>query len=297
VPALVGLAQARVVLPNYAYMSGAKAQETIDAALKAARHALELDPENAAAFAVIGWAKFQFEWRWTESETALRHARDLAPNDSWNWNCLGDYYRFVVDLPKALVAKQREWDLDPLSPNSHWDLGYLQLVAGNYDQAIHWSDLCIGLAPHNVDSYMPGILAAARSGRFELMHQTFAAARRNVHEGEGMMLLLEANCAILEKKPDEARRLLALAAPLAEAASASPGYLGYCYLLLGDSDQASAWLQKGYDRHDPSLVWNEVIDFEVIATNPKTRPLLDRPGIKELYELRQRNARAGLNKL
>jgi hypothetical protein len=56
-------------------------------------------------------------------------------------------------------------------------------------------------------------------------------------------------------------------------------------------------LQKGYDRHDPSMVWNEIIDFDVIAANPKTRPLLDRPGLKELSELRQRAARAGLNKL
>jgi len=297
VPALAGLAQARVVLPNYAYMSGAKEQATTDAALKAARHVLELDPENAVAFAVIGWAKFQFEWRWAESETALRRARDLAPNDSWTWNCLGDYYRFVGDLPQALAAKQREWDLDPLSPNSHWDLSYLYLVAGRYDEAIHWSDLCVAMAPHNMDSYMPGILAAGRAGRLDLMRQNLAAARANVHEGEGMMLLVAANCAILEKETAEARRLLALAEPLAETASASPGYLGYCYLLLGDGDRAAAWLQRGYDRADPSMVWNEVVDFDVVASNPKTRQILEQPKLKELYELRQHNARSGANKL
>jgi TolB-like protein len=121
VPALVGLAQARVVLPNYAYLSGAKAREIVDGANKAARRALELDPQNAAAHASIGWAAFQFDWRWEESGVALRRARDLAPNDSWTWNCLGDYFRFVGDYRQAMGAKQREFDLDPLSPNSHWD--------------------------------------------------------------------------------------------------------------------------------------------------------------------------------
>ena len=265
--------------------------------MKASRRALELDSRNASAFAVIGWAKFQFEWRWTESEAALLRARDLAPNDSWTWNCLGDYYRFVGDFPQALVAKQREWELDPLSPNSHWDLGYLYLVAGKYDQAMHWSELCVNLAPHNLDSYLPGILAAGRTGRLDVMRRMLATVRQNVHEGEGMQLLLEAYCAILEMKPDEARRLLALAAPLAEAGNAPPSYLGYCYLLLGESVQANVWLQRGYDRSDPAMVWNEIVDFDVIAANPATRPILDQPGLKELQELRQRSARAGASKL
>jgi tetratricopeptide (TPR) repeat protein len=195
------------------------------------------------------------------------------------------------------VAKQREYDLDPLSQNSHWDQSYLQLVAGHYDEAIRWAEICVGLAPHNVDSYMPAILAAGRAGRFDLMHRTMAAARQNVHEGEGMLLLLEAYAAILEKKTGEARRLLAAVSPLAENENASPAYLGYCLLLLGEVDQARSWLQKGYDRHDPAMVWNEIIDFDVIAANPQTRPILDQPGLKELHELRQRNAHAGLNKL
>ena len=45
------------------------------------------------------------------------------------------------------------------------------------------------------------------------------------------------------------------------------------------------------------MIWNEIIDLDVIAANPKTRLLLDQPGLRELYEIRQRNARAGLTKL
>ena len=170
-------------------------------------------------------------------------------------------------------------------------------MAGHYDQAIHWAEISGRLAPNNVDSYMPTILAAARAGRFDVMHRTLATARQNVHEGEGMLLLLEAYGVILEKKPDEARRLLATVSSLAESENASPSYLGYCHLLLGDADQAAVWLQKGYERHDPAMIWNEIIDLDVIAANPKTRLLLDQPGLRELYEIRQRNARAGLTKL
>src|SRR6185369_3007141 len=152
-------------------------------------------------------------------------------------------------------------------------------------------------APHNLDSYMSAILISAETGRLEKMRTMLAAARREVHENEGMLLLLEARAAIAEKKTDEARRILTKVVPLVESGDSTPAYLGYLYLLLGESDQAAHWLQQGYERHDSALVWPENIDFNVIAANPKTRPILDQPGLKELYELRQRNARAGLNKL
>ena len=297
VPALVGLAQARVLVPIYANLSGAKAAAMTASGRKAAQRALELDPRNATAHVVLGWAMVQVDWRWSDGLEQMLRARELAPNDAWIWNSLGDYYRFVGDLRQALAAKRREWELDPLSSVSHWDFAYTYLVAGDYDQTIHWCELAIALAPHNLDSYMPAIFIAAQTGRLEKMRALLTAVRREVHENEGMLLLLEARGAIAEHKPDEARRILAQVVPLAESGDSTPAYLGYLHLLLGESDQAAHWLQLAYERHDAAITWPENIDFDVIAANPKTRPILDQPGLKELYELRQRNARAGLNKL
>ena len=297
VPALVGLAKALVVLPNYAYLNGPKVREVVDAGNRAARRALQLDPQNAAAHASIGWSTMQFDWKWSEGTAEIQRARDLAPNDSWNWNILGDCHRFLGDHVQALVDKQRAWELDPLSPNSHWDLSYTYLVAGRYEEAIHWSEKCIALAPLNMDSYMPGILAAGRVGRFDLMRRLLAATRQNVREAEGMMLLLESYGAILEKNPGEAHRLLALAEPLAAAGAGPISYIGFQYLLLGEPDRAASWLQRAAERRDPTIIWSEIIDLDLIAANPQTKFVLDQPQLKELHEIRQRNARAGLNKL
>jgi tetratricopeptide (TPR) repeat protein len=230
------------------------------------------------------------------SAAEVLRALELAPNDAWIWNSLGDHYRFVGEFAKGIAAKQRAWELDPLSPVSQWDLSYANLVAGHFDEALHWSEVSVGLAPHNLDSYSPGIMAACLAGRTELMRKLVTAARQNVHENEGLLLLLEARTAIQEKKPEEARRLLAKTTPLAETGDTTPAYIGYCYLLLGDADQAATWLQRAYEQRDSTIVWNELIDLDLIAANPKTRPILDRPGLKELYELRQRHARASAGK-
>ncbi len=297
VPALAGRAQAGVVLPNYAYVTGAQAREMSDSATQAARRALKLDPQNAKALTVIGWAAFQFDWRWDEGTAGIARARDLAPNDSWTWNCLGDCHRMAGDVVQGLKDKQRAWELDPISPVTHWDLGYSNLVGGRYAEAIRWANLTIAISPRTLDSYMPGLLAAGRAGRFDEMHRMLALARQNMQEGEGMLHLTAAHCAILEKNFTEARRLLVLAAALTDSGQVPPAYLGYLYLLLGEADKALVWLQRAGDQHDPSLIWIDQIDLEVIAANPITRPILEQPQLNELREIRQRNARAGLNKL
>ena len=284
-------------MPLYANLSGTKARAMIDGSMAAAKRAIQLDPRNPGAHAVIGWLLVQYEWKWKEGEAAVLRALELAPNDAWICNSLGDHYRFIGEFAKGIAAKQRAWELDPLSPVSQWDLSYANLVAGNFDQALHWSEVSVGLAPHNLDSYSPGIMAACLSGRTELMRKLVTAARENVHENEGLLLLLEARTAIQEKKSDEARRLLTKATPLAETGDTTPAFIGYLYLLLGDADQAATWLQRAYEERDSTIVWNELIDLDVIAANPKTRPILDRPGIDELYELRHRNARAVGKKL
>ena len=292
VPAWVGQALACALLPNYASLSGPQAREMIDRSKQAAQRALELDPRNAEAYAVLGWVHALLEWHWSEGEGELLRARELAPNNGWVANFTGDYYRFVRDDAAALAAKKLAWELGPLDANNHWDLAYTYLVAGDYEQAIHWGELTIGLAPHNIDGYQPVLTAAAKAGRLDLMRRMLTAARQNVHENEGLLLQLEVFGAIYEKRPEEAHRLFAQVKPLVAAGRASPAFLGYLHLLLGESAEARNWLQQAYDARDTTLVWPEVIDFNVIAADPVPRPILDLPGLKELYELRMRNTRS-----
>ena len=292
VPALVGLARARVVLPSYSSLSGAQARETVDKAKQAARRALVLDPENSDAHATIGLLMSVLEWHWNEGEAELSRARELAPDDNWVANCFGDFYRFTRNDAASIAAKQQAWNLDPVSALSHWDIGYAYFVAGDYGQAQHWAELARGLAPDRFDGYQLLIMVAAKTGRVDQLRQVLAATRQNVRENAGLRMQFEVLGAISEKRPDEARRLLAQVETLTESGKASPAYTGYLHLLLGNSAEAMVWLRRGYDLRDVALVWSEIIDFDVIAADPVTRPILDQPGLKELHEIRQHNIRA-----
>jgi TolB-like protein/Flp pilus assembly protein TadD len=293
-PAWVGLAWARGLLPSYTGLSGPDVRAMSDQCKQAAKRALELEPENTSALAMRGFALSWLDWNWKDGLADLERAAELAPNSPEVLNLLGDILRVTDQLDRALDVKQRAWQLDPLGVAYNFDVAYVRLRRREFDQAIALGEATAKLWPQNLDPYIPTILAAGQSGQFDLMRRTVETARQNVHDNGGRWLLVEANAAILDHRLDEARPLLVRAVELAEEGRASLAYLGYCYLLAGDAPQAKLWLQRAVEQHDPVMNWDVFIDFDVIAANPLTRPILDTPGIREARELRLHNRRLSL---
>jgi hypothetical protein len=98
--------------------------------------------------------------------------------------------------------------------------------------------------------------------------------------------------AIFEGRTQDALRLQKEFLPHVEQGGYSPAEYGYHFLLLGQPEQAAHWLKQGIQGRDQNLICREVIDLDVIAAEPLTRSLLEEPGLKELIEIRARNARA-----
>jgi tetratricopeptide (TPR) repeat protein len=256
---------------------------------QAALRALALEPENASALALLGWVHSWLDWHWDEGLAELARAADLAPNSAEVLNLQGDILRMAGELDQALAVKQRAWQLDPLGVAYNFDVAYVRLMRREFDQAIALGQETVRVWPQNLDAYCPIILAAERSGQFDLMRRTVDAARQNVRGSDGRLCLIAAQAAIASGRVDEGKRLLEAATKLVEVGRASPAYLGYCHLLAGNAELARTWLQRAVDRRDPLINWDVFIDLDDVAANPVTRPILDTPGIREMYELRQRN--------
>ena len=80
--------------------------------LEAARRAVELEPENAAAHDLLGWAYYLLGKR-TEAEMALKEALRLNPDLPSVHYHLGALFAWRGVLHKALYEYQRAIDLDP----------------------------------------------------------------------------------------------------------------------------------------------------------------------------------------
>ena len=288
-PALVSLARTDVLIPTYGNLTGAKMQPFIAEAEQSALHALKLDPNNASAHLVLGSLHSTYQWRWEEAGREFELAQKLAPGNAEVANFSGDYYRMLLDPVRAFSTEQRAFELDPLAPFNLWDLCWVNLAFGRYAQAIEHANATALMAPDDLDAYQVLVLSYGKLRRFDAMHQAIADAHARTKASQSQYLLLDAWAALAEGKREEALRLQALLEPYVEAGESSSAFHGYNYLLLGDSARAQTWLELAYEQHDPQLVDQTPVNLAPIGQDPLTRSILEKPGLKELVEIRKRN--------
>ena len=292
-PARAGLATTYSLLPSYARsFTLARNRELYGRAMREARLVLEKEPGNAEAWMIIGYVDMLFEWRWKEASEAYARALALAPNDAEVANFAGDYFRVVQERPGLPAMEARALELNPLNPANHWDLGYAYFTLRDYEHAVRHAQDAVALSPDSYDAYYCLVWSLGSLKRFDEMRAVIAAARSRTHESEAILLNLDVKAAILEGRTADALRLQEKITPFAERGDYSPADHGYHYLLLGESDQAAYWLRRACEIHDSGMVFAEPIDLDRIAADPKTRFVLDMPELKELVEIRARNARA-----
>ena len=80
VEAHVGLAR---TLAAGAWFGTMPAATTYREAVRSANRALDLDPDNGDALALLGWVEFVYRWNWAESERLMRRALESQPNSPW----------------------------------------------------------------------------------------------------------------------------------------------------------------------------------------------------------------------
>ena len=188
--------------------------------------------------------------------------------------------------------ESRAVELNPLQAINHNDLGFAYLALRRYELALAPGRMAVSLKPEQLENSEGLVRAYGALKRFEEMRAVLAAARHFAPANSAVMQNMEILGAIFEGRTNDALRLQEEFLPQVVEGGYSPAEYGYHYLLLGQPEKAAHWLKLGVQGHDMNLVCPEVVDFDVLAAHPETRSLLEEPGLKELMEVRARNARA-----
>jgi TolB-like protein/DNA-binding winged helix-turn-helix (wHTH) protein/tetratricopeptide (TPR) repeat protein len=193
------------------YHSDARAAE------KAARRAIELDPNNAQAHMLLG-VTLPLLGENAEALDMMRRSRELEPGSALIFANSSNIARQTGDGPMALELAKQAVAIDPNFFVGHLHLGNARRYLGDLEGALHAYEDAARLSNGQSQTYSARISTLYRLGRL-----------------------------------DAARALLAELTARAERQYVPPFALGVANALLGDRDAAFEWLNKAVDTHDVGL--------------------------------------------
>ena len=275
-----GVAGAYNVLPYY----GGAPSEYYPKGNAAARKALELDPTLAAPHAVLGSIEMEYDWDFTGGEAEYKKAFELDASDatSHSWYAQ-DIAMIGGKEQEALAEINRAHQLDPLSSIIRVNVGFIQIIARRYDEAIseckkaanedptfaqaHWTLALAYWAKH----IYPQVIGEWKVyGEFsgDRRDADFASALEQGFRSGGWKGALT--------KGIETRK-----------GQRNNGYISayqiaLLYADLGDKDQAFRWLNIAYSERDPFLEGLKT-DFQLdpIHSDPRFAELVRRVGLPQ----------------
>src|SRR6266481_2149510 len=271
-----GLADTYSLLGDWQY-AVMTPKEALPKAKAAAIKALELDSTLGEAHNSLAFCLDGFDWDFDSAGKEFQRAIELNPGYAtahhwyaWHLSLLGRYDEAIAEMRKAE-------NLDPLSLVINADLAELLVLAHSYDESILQSRKTIEMDPN-----------------FGLAHNHLAQAYLQKHMNDEAVAELQkaaqlsggsptciANLArayVASGKRSEAEKLLSNLKKRSSPGHTLASEIAVIYVALGDTDQAIAWLKKGYEeRFNPGVLLRP--GFDPLRSDPRFQDLVRRIGL------------------
>jgi tetratricopeptide (TPR) repeat protein len=121
----------------------------------AARHAIELDPENGEAWSALGQLAFNNDWDWKTAEYDLQRATEFSPSDpSIHVRC-AIFLSIVGRHDEAVSHMRRALELDPMSFLTVRFMGSVLYWSRRYDESLEYIQKAEEMEPDLLDFTIP----------------------------------------------------------------------------------------------------------------------------------------------
>ncbi|MFL5299086.1 MAG: tetratricopeptide repeat protein, partial [Anaeromyxobacteraceae bacterium] len=215
-------------------------------AREAAERAIALDPDIGEAYSARAHIRADYDWDWTGAQADMERAVALTPGDANVQRRYGLLLATLGRFDEAIAATRRAIDIDPLFPANWAALGNHQFATGNYARARAAWARALEIAPEYAGVEAMRGLAALLEGH---PAEALAAFQREGDEGTRL-----AGEALARHSLGDARGSNAALDRLARQYGERMTHaVAGVYAWRGERDQAFAWLERSYARHDPEL--------------------------------------------
>ena len=263
-PAWEGLA---TVYARGARMGAWPSKDAVELAQQAAERALELDPENGRAYAVL--AEVSYSQDNARSMQLTQQALSLEPGDSLVIMHAAEQamrfgqYEYCLDLAADALV------LDPVNFTIYTVLGYCNLMSDRIDAAILNLEKKIAVNPESFGAHYYLTSALVISGKFDRALEVIA---KEVNRGFQLTGLALIHHALGNASASDA----ALAELIAEWSERDPYQITAVYAYRGQTELALQWLERAYASGDRGLM--------IVLGDPFLDSLRDEPRFKAVLE-------------
>lgn len=228
--------------------------DVLPKAKEAAQKAVELDDSLAEAHSNLGFTVFLYDWNWAEAEKHLKRALELDPNSSMVHFAYFNFLGGMGRREEALAEIKRAREIEPLSPFINAFEAVSLSGAGQKDAALDRVRIAIDLNPN---FYFAHMIAAGIYSSKEMYPESIAEARRAKELSPNQTWSDVGLAGVLIKvgKIDDARAILNEMLRLSESRYVPPFNIAIVCNALGETDQALAFLEKGYQQRDPKMTF------------------------------------------
>ncbi len=282
--AYAALGKTYALIPAYQFGSdGRQFTEKSEAAIV---KSLQLDPNQTEALIARGINASLFRWEWDEARAAFEHALRVNPNDAEIRNHYGDYLTVIGDFENAEKFERLAMELDMLSDVHVRDMADLMMTMGRYDEALAYAQRAMELHVSARGYY--SLISS------HLYLKDFDAARQAILQLEALpgvdpawRILLWTKYYHAQQDWDRARPYYEKLKDAALSDKVSAALTGFLALEIEGVEAAMELMELAYARRDGWLPWMDRGFPEENSTDPRWLAFWEKPGLKELIELRR----------
>jgi len=233
---LFGLADTQYAPPQVGY----------EQARAAAEATLKLDTNSANAHTVLCLVHIEYDWDWPAADREAKTALALAPNNPRALMCAAEEGIAMGRWSDALGFIDSAIATDPLEGSIYRMRGYSYLRLGRYSEAESAFRRALEISPTTVWGHYFLAMALLTEGNAEAALAEMQKESDRDGRNGGLVVVYQA----LHRPRDAEEAFTRLKG---EGAGRWPFGLSFASAVLGQTDQAFAWLGKAYAGRDPSL--------------------------------------------
>jgi adenylate cyclase len=255
-------------------------REVMPKAKEAALRALAIDNALGEAHASLAYITFFYDWDWAAAEREFKRALELNPNnaDTHHW-----YSHFLMGqgrIGESLAHSRRALELSPFDMLFNVHLGWHNLYAREYDQALEHIEKAIEMDQNFAQAYPWLGLILEQQGKYAEAIAAFQKAINLFPGGSSVAKAELAHAYAVSGNREAAQKIIVELQELSKNRYVSSFQIAAIYAGLGEKDEVFAWLEKAFaERSDGLVNLNAEQRFDNLRSDPRFTDLVRRVGL------------------